>query len=74
MKWIPVKSSNIEAIAWVPGAGDVRGFLFVRFIKSGVYHYIDVPKDLFEEMLNADSVGSFFAARIKNEFDFVKGE
>lgn len=74
MNWIHVKSSNIAEVAWEEGKGDIKGFLFVKFIKSGIYHYIDVPKGLFEEMLRADSIGSFFAARIKNEFDCVKGE
>ena len=74
VKWIPVKSSNIQEVAWELGTGEIRGFLFVRFIKSGTYTYLDVPGELYEEMLKAPSIGKFFAEMIKNEFDYVKDE
>jgi hypothetical protein len=70
MNWIPVESSNIEAISYNPGTK----VLSVRFLKSGVYHYNDVPEHLIDEMMEAESVGKYFSQWIKGVFDFVKEE
>ena len=61
-----VVSSNIAAIGWEDDK------LFVTF-KSKLtvptnYSYEGVPKELFEEMLIAPSVGKFFNEKIKVEY------
>lgn len=56
----PVKSSNIDAV----GFDDKRGLL-VRFKGGGLYSYPTVPKRLHDELVAADSVGSFFARRVR---------
>jgi Zn finger protein HypA/HybF involved in hydrogenase expression len=68
MNWQSVKSSNIEALAYDPE----KKILSVRFIKSGIYHCLDVPQNIFDEFLNAESVGKYFAERIKGVFEVEK--
>lgn len=58
---IYVDSSNIEAIGYDPSTKE----LHVQFLKSGLYVYPDVPQEVFDEFLNADSKGSYFNRNIK---------
>ncbi|PIV84245.1 MAG: KTSC domain-containing protein, partial [Candidatus Moranbacteria bacterium CG17_big_fil_post_rev_8_21_14_2_50_44_12] len=50
------------------------GILSVKFIKGGIYHYMDVPEELYQELLKAHSPGKFLAERIKNVYDYVKDQ
>ena len=44
----------------------------VRFAGSGKnYTYINVPKDVYNDFINADSAGRFFNDYIKNDFEFT---
>lgn len=75
MDWKPVESSNIEAVAWRKGGpGGMEGTLSVKFIKSGIYHYLDVPEKIFNDLLEAKSVGRFFAENVKGKFEYVKDQ
>jgi hypothetical protein len=58
----PVQSSNIDAVGF-----DNYG-LHVRFKGGGLYSYPDAPKALHDEMLRAESVGSFFRANVSGKF------
>ncbi len=53
--WIPVSSSNVNAISWNEGA-DFK--LWVRFHSGAVYKY-DVDEDVYDEMFSASSQGRF---------------
>jgi len=68
MNWLPVTSSNISEIAYEPE----KKILSVRFIKSGIYRYFDVPEHIFEELRDAESVGKYFSEWIKGVFEFEK--
>lgn len=46
--------------------------LQVTFNKGGTYVYSDVPEDVYESMKEADSVGKYFLAHIKDRYDFEK--
>ena len=53
MNWYGVESSNVEAIAYHHGdikKGSMVGILSVKFIKGGIYHYMDVPEELYQEL------------------------
>jgi len=39
--------------------------LHIRFLKSGDYVYRNVPQDVFDGLMNADSKGSYFNRMIK---------
>lgn len=77
MNWREVKSSNVEAVAYRRGDiknGAMQGILSVRFTKGSIYHYMDVPEELYMELLEAHSPGKFLAERIKNVYDYVKDQ
>lgn len=67
--WQAVTSSNIAAVRH-----DGAETLFVRFSSGKVWRYVGVPIALYEELLAAKSVGSFFAKRIKQRNDFAASE
>ena len=55
MEMIPVQSSNISAI----GYDDSNGTLVIEFTSGSAYEYYDVPQYEFDNLLNADSKGSY---------------
>ena len=61
---IYVDSTNIEAIGYDAASSE----LHVQFLKTGLYVYHDVPQEVFNEFLAANSKGSFFNRNIKNAF------
>lgn len=73
MKWLQVKSSQIDEI----GYDSITETLGIRFKRGSEYQYSNVPEKLFNLMAASDSVGSFFGANIKNNpesYPFVKVE
>ena len=55
------------------GYAEGKKILEIEFSSGEVYHYFDVPKELFIGLLNAESAGKFFNTRIKNAgFRFQK--
>ena len=65
---IYVDSSNVEAI----GYDDESQGLHVRFLIGGCYIYHDVPREVFDEFMNAPSKGSFLNRAIKGVYQFTK--
>lgn len=62
---IPVTSSNIQAIGHI--ADQLR--LFVTFKSGQTWEYAGVSADVFNQMLNAESVGKFFSASIRGHYE-----
>ncbi len=65
---IYVDSSNIEAI----GYDDDTQELHVKFLSSGYYIYQGVPRQIFDEMMMAQSKGSFLNREVKGVYQFTK--
>lgn len=42
------------------------------FGKGGKYEYKDVPKDIYEGLLGAESIGKYFLANVKGSFETEK--
>lgn len=58
-QWIPVESSNLNALRYSPKTQT----LFIRFGQPkavSCYKYENVPENLFLGLLNAESKGKFF--------------
>jgi hypothetical protein len=55
MELIKVDSSMIDAV----GYDEEQQVLEVVFKRNGVYRYRDVPKQVYEGLLNASSKGSY---------------
>jgi len=68
MNLTEVNSSNINKV------GYDNNDLLVEY-KSGVlYKYLNVPKKLYEELLNSESKGRFMNSNIKGKFEYSKIE
>jgi hypothetical protein len=65
---VPVTSSNIEAIGHDTRSSD----LHVKFKNGGHYAYHGVSRDLYFQMLGADSPGVFHAEHIRSVFKHRK--
>ncbi|MBC7899639.1 MAG: KTSC domain-containing protein, partial [Saprospiraceae bacterium] len=59
-----IDSSSIRSVGYDPDAK----ILEVEFRGGGVYQYFDVPKNVYEDLINASSAGRYYAVYIKNEF------
>jgi hypothetical protein len=73
MAEILVKSSMIHSVEYV----EPTHTLTVTYIsKAGMakYEYEKVPKQVFDELMKAKSVGSFVAKEIKGKYQFKKVE
>lgn len=70
MKRQSVNSSNIAAI----GYDEKNKVLEIEFNTGSIYHYLNLPKKLADDLLKASSIGRFFNKEIRNERPFVKGE
>lgn len=62
----PVNSSNIAKVLWTNDG------LVINFNDGSVYNYPDVSRATFSKLYNAQSVGSYFAANIRNQYKYVK--
>jgi hypothetical protein len=67
MKREDVESSVIGAVGY-------SRVLEIQFESGRVYQYYDVPQDVFEGMLNAESKGRYFNAHIRGKFDYQEIE
>lgn len=63
-----VDSSNVDQVGY--DADEME--LHVQFRDGSTYVYQQVPLELFEGLLSADSKGSFLNREIKNTYGFVK--
>lgn len=70
---IPCESSQIEGFGYDPASQ----ILAIRFPGKGasagsVYHYADVPAQVFEDMKAAESKGKFFGSVIRGRYAYEK--
>ncbi len=62
-----VQSTALEQVGYDPASGELRA----TFHDSGrTYVYRDVPPDLYDGLLFADSLGAFFNTHIRDSFAF----
>jgi hypothetical protein len=63
-----VESSNLASI----GYDAENEILEVEFNHGGIYQYFDVPENVYEELMNADSHGRYFVHNIKDDYEYQK--
>lgn len=68
MELIPVYSSNIKAI----GYHELESTLFVEFKNGKRYAYYNVPEEVYNNLLNANSVGSYYHQNIKGKYNVLE--
>lgn len=57
----PVSSSNLAAVGYDYNTATLR----IEFLKSGCYDYFGVPSDVYEALLSASSIGTYYDQFIK---------
>lgn len=65
MKMIKVVSSNVVAVGYKDNN------LYVHY-KSGSYVYKNVPKDIYVELLAAESKGKYMWAKVKGRYEYAR--
>jgi hypothetical protein len=63
-----VNSSVIKTL----GYDDRNNVLEVEFHTGRVYQYFGVPPAVYNDLLNASSIGEFYNRQIRNEYDFLE--
>lgn len=63
-----VDSSNIERIGYDANSNTLR----VEFKSNRTYDYSNVPENVFNDLKNASSVGSYLAKNIKNSYPYTE--
>lgn len=63
----PVNSSSLISVGYNPGSETLE----VEF-KAGVYEYYNVPQFMYDRLMEAGSIGTFFNAEIKNSYVCAK--
>ncbi len=58
----PVKSSNLVSV----GYDQQQQILEIEFNTGSIYQYLNVPADLYNGLMSADSQGRYFDAQIRN--------
>ena len=61
-----VDSSNISSI----GYDEEQQLLEIEFLNGAIYQYTDVPLDVYNNLMNASSHGSYLAHNIKGTYQY----
>lgn len=64
MQLVIVESSMIHAV----GYDKEKRLLEIIFNSGGIYQYADVPPEVYEGLLNAESKGHYFLGNIRDAF------
>ena len=59
-----VISSALVSVKYDAASGDLE----IRFVSGRTYRYSNVPADVYEALLNAESKGAFFNAQIRDRY------
>lgn len=72
MKMQQVESSLIESVGYDEEASQMH--LRIKRNRGGGYYIIDVPQEVYEEMMQHRSIGGFYLSRIKKVYPWTKKE
>ncbi|MCU1793243.1 MULTISPECIES: KTSC domain-containing protein [Pectobacterium] len=68
MERIAVSSSNIASVGYDSDSLTLE----IEFNNGGIYQYYSVPENIYTDLLNAGSVGSYFSHNIRNSYPTQK--
>jgi len=63
----PVKSTNIRFVGYDKETFQLR----VQFTNGGLFQYSGVPEEVYDEMMNSESVGAYFSRNIRNAYPTI---
>ncbi len=70
IKLLPVVATTIKRMGYDTSTQTMA----IEFKSDTLYHYYNVPKQVYLDMLNSESIGSFLAKEIKDKYKFEKVE
>jgi len=62
------RSSNVASV----GYDHKTQTLEVEFTNGSVYQYFDVPQSVYDQLINADSVGKYLNVNIKGSYRYAR--
>ena len=65
---ITVESTTLATVTYDSN----RQVLRLGFQSGAVYDYFDVPSDLYQALITAESKGSFFNRNIRGRFNYLR--
>lgn len=68
MQRTSVSSSNIASI----GYDNQSSTLEIEFLNGSIYQYFDVPESVYNELMQAASLGSYLNSYIKGNYRFSR--
>lgn len=68
MRLVQVQSSNIQAVGYDRETEEMK----VVFHTGAEYTYADVPEEVFDGLIKAPSVGSYFYAYVRDKYDYAR--
>ena len=64
----PVVSSNVASI----GYSRRLHALEIEFVRGAVYRFLDVPQNIYRQLLASDSKGHFIAENLRGKYRFIR--
>lgn len=68
MKRNTVSSTTMRTV----GYDHVQNILEIEFIDNDIYQYLDVPFEVYNGLVNGDSLGKYLNEVIKQNFEYKK--
>ncbi len=68
MERAPVVSESVASVGFDEGSSTLE----VEFSSGSVYQYFDVPQTVFEELVGADSIGTYLNRSIKGSYRYAR--
>jgi len=68
MDRIPVTSSNVASVGFDPSTQTLE----IEYKNGSVYQYFDVPQAVYDELIRAESVGTFLNAQVKGVYRYAR--
>ena len=66
MKRTAVESSNLVSV----GYNEETKTLEIQFHSGGIYQYDDVEKEVYDELMSAESHGRYFMSQIRGAYSY----
>ncbi|MGE8452092.1 MAG: KTSC domain-containing protein [Pseudomonadales bacterium] len=63
-----VSSSNVQSVGYDAASETLE----IEFNNGAVYQYFDVPERIYNDLINADSVGGYLAQHVKGTYRFSR--
>ena len=68
MAWTRVTSSNLKRVSYDSQSQE----MLIQFQSGAVYQYWDVPSNISQGLMQADSPGKYFSRNIRNRYTYKR--